>query len=166
MAWCRRHPEGLLLHLHEREVNLLHCLARELRRLLEHGDETRPEMSGFSPALQRNADPESVQSGLEEEMDREIMLFRIERLESVEKELLTDADELVSEEGLTLTLSPERADTWLAWITDLRLLLGMVLGLTPENPQHLDEIDPDDWLLEHRMYFFLSELQELMLMKM
>lgn len=164
MAWCRRHPEGLLLHLHEREVGLLQFLARELRRLLEHADPERPEMSGFSPALQRQADPESVHSGLEEEMDREIMLFRLERLESVEKELIDD--EQISEEGLTLTLSPERADIWLAWITDLRLLLGMVLGLTPENPQKLDELDPDEWLLEHRMYFFLSELQELMLMKM
>ncbi len=139
-------------------------LARELRRLLEHGDPERPEMTGFSPALQRRADPEAVHSGLEEEMDQEIMLYRLERLESVEKELIGDVD--VGDEGLTLTLSPERADTWLAWITDLRLLLGMVLGLTPDNPQVLDDLDPDDWLLEHRMYFFLSELQELMLMKM
>jgi len=164
MAWCRRHPEGLLLHLHEREVGLLQFLARELRRLLEHGDTDRPEMTGFCPALQRNNDPDSVQSGLEEEMDREIMIYRLNRLESVEKELIGDGE--VGEEGLTLTLRPERADTWLAWITDLRILLGMVLGLTPENPQRLDDLDPDDWLLEHRMYFFLSELQELMLMKM
>lgn len=145
-------------------MGLLQFLARELRRLLEHGDTDRPEMTGFSPALQRNNDPDSVQGGLEEEMDREIMLYRLDRLESVEDELI--GDEEVGEEGLTLTLSPERADIWLAWITDLRLLLGMVLGLTPDNPQRLDELDPDDWLLEHRMYFFLSELQELMLMKM
>lgn len=164
MAWCRRHPEGLLLHLHEREVGLLQFLARELRRLLEHADTDRPEMTGFCPALQRRADPDSVHSGLEEEMDQEIMRHRLERLESVEKELIPD--EAVHDEGLTLTLSPERADIWLAWITDLRLLLAMVLGLTPDNPQRLDALDPDDWLLEHRMYFFLSELQELMLTKM
>lgn len=164
MAWCRRHPEGLLLHLHEREAHLLQFLCRELRRLLDNADHSRPEMSGFSPALQRQADPQSVHSGLEEEMDREIILYRLERLESVEKELLND--EIPGEEGLTLTLSPERADTWLAWITDLRLLLGMVLNLTPEHPQKLDEIPPEEWLLEHRMYFFLSELQELMLMKL
>jgi hypothetical protein len=164
MAWCRKHPEGVLLHLHEREVGLLQFLARELRRLLENADTDRPEMTGFCPALQRKRDPDAVHSGLEEEMDLEIMRFRLERLETVEKELIQD--DLVTDDGMTLALSPERADIWLAWITDLRLLLAMVLGLTPDNPEVLDDLDPDDWLLEHRMYFFLSELQELMLMKM
>lgn len=165
MAWCRRHSEGLLLHLHAREVNLLRFLSKELRRLLEGADMARTEMTGFSPELQRQQDPLAAVGELDEAMDRELLAYRLERLDGVRKELLGE-EEVSEEDGLSLTLSPERADSWLAWITDLRLLLAVVLNLTPENPELLDEIPPDEWLLEHRMYFFLSELQELMLMKL
>lgn len=164
MAWCRRHPEGLVLHLHAREVNLLRFLGRELRRLLENADMSRGEMTGFSPARQRAQDPQAAWTELDESMDAELMQYRLERLETVQRELLGDAP-VDEAEGLTLTLTPERTDTWLAWITDLRLLLAVVLNLTPENPDRLDRLPPEEWLLEHRMYFFLSELQELMIAK-
>jgi len=165
MAWCRRHPDGLLLHLHAREVNLLRFLGRELRRLLEGGDMSRSEMSAFSPGLQRAADPKASDGELDEILECELLNYRLERIETVRKDLLGE-EEVDEEHGMTLTLTMEQADSWLAWITDLRLLLAVVLNLTPENPQTLDDLDPEQWLLEHRMYFFLSELQELMLHKL
>ena len=167
MAWCRRDPEGLKLHFDANEVGLFHFLCRELKRLLEHGDFDQPAMTGFSPSLQRAEDPRAEAGELDEAMDQELMLYRLARVEEVRKELLEAApDGEVPEEGLVLTLDMARADVWLAWLTDLRLLLGAVLGLSPETPESIDWDDPASWTMEERMYLFLSELQEMMLSKM
>ncbi|MCC5850817.1 MAG: DUF2017 family protein [Verrucomicrobia bacterium] len=164
MAWCRRHPDGLLLHLVSNEVELLRFLTRELRRLLENGDFSQPAMHGFSPAQQRKNDPAAAAGELDEAMDEELLLYRLERVEQVSLDFMDPQKHL--EEGLTLQLDIPKADTWLAWLTDLRLLLGAVLGMSPENPDPIDFEDPGEWSLEERMYVFLSELQEMMLVKM
>lgn len=121
-------------------------------------------MHGFSPAQQRKNDPAAAAGELDEAMDEELLLYRLERVEQVSLDFMDPQKHL--EEGLTLQLDIPKADTWLAWLTDLRLLLGAVLGMSPENPDPIDFEDPGEWSLEERMYVFLSELQEMMLVKM
>ena len=163
MAWCRRDSKGLVLHLEEGEVLLLRFLGGELGRLLQDGDFSKSAMHAFSPRQQRQADPNSAPSELDEAMDAELLAFRLERLEAVSAEIL--GEPTPSGKGLTLKLEPARVDTWLGWLTDLRLLLGAVLGLGPENQDPLDESDPDEWTPEQRMYVFLSGLQDILLRK-
>lgn len=152
-----------MLHLDEGELRLLGFLAGELGRLLQDGDFSKPAMLGFSPGLQRERDPLSAETELDEAMDAELLAYRLERLESVRKELLGVQD--ISPKGKTLSLSMERVDTWLGWLADLRLLLAAVMGLGAGAPDPLDDTDPEEMVPEQRMYLFLTGLQDILLRK-
>ncbi len=157
MASCRKSSEGIQLTLEANEVDLIHFLGRELRRLVENGDPRHQSLRPFLPSLQRQRDPESVISGLEKDMDDALMRSRLDRIEEVQGELLhRDADTDV----LQVTLNENEADTWLAYLADLRLLLSAVVGITPENPDPFTEQDEEGWTIEMKMYEFLSVLQE------
>lgn len=157
MASCQKSPQGLRLNLEANEVDLMHFLGRELRRMLEDGDPEHHSLKSFFPAQQRIQDAESVVSGLEGDLDRALMLARLERIESVQEELLHRDEDT---EVLQILLEEDKADIWLAYLTDLRLLLSAVVGITPENPDPFSGQDEEDWTLEMKMYEFLSVLQE------
>lgn len=105
----------------------------------------------------------SAETELDEAMDAELLAYRLERLESVRKELLGVQD--ISPKGKTLSLSMERVDTWLGWLADLRLLLAAVMGLGAGAPDPLDDTDPEEMVPEQRMYLFLTGLQDILLRK-
>jgi|GEM_PF-1069150 len=159
MATCARTDDGIELTLTPNEVDLLRFLGGELRRLLEHGDPDQGILKPFHPRQQRRDDPEAVNTDLDHAMEAELLLHRLERISGVQDELLSEVEAEEREEALRVVLSEARADIWLAYLADLRLLLGAVLGITPENPDPMDE-DPEEWTLEMRMYVFLSALQE------
>jgi hypothetical protein len=160
MASCHKSEAGIHLCLESNEVDLIHFLGRELRRLMEHGDSKPVILQSFYPSLQRERDPESVPTDLEGEMDRELMLLRLQRIEDIQKTLLDRKDK---HDGLDLILDETQHDIWLAYLADLRLLLSAVIGITPENPDPFMEKDRPDWTMEMNMYEFLSVLQECLL---
>lgn len=157
MASCRRSPEGIQLTLEVNEVDLIHFLGRELRRLVENGDPRHQSLRPFLPSLQRERDSESVVSGLENDMDRALITARLDRIEDIQKELLHRDQDM---DVLQVTLDENAADIWLAYLADLRLLLSAVVGITPENPDPFSEQNEADWTIEMKMYEFLSVLQE------
>jgi hypothetical protein len=142
--------------LEAHEVNVMRFLGRELRRLLEYGDPEQGVLKPFHPMQQRGADPECVPSELDQDMDMELMRCRLDRIDAIQEHLLRVEEE---EAALEQVLSETDLDNWLAYLTDLRLLVSAVIGITPENPDPLDP-DPDEWTMEQEMYVFLSALQE------
>lgn len=156
MATCRKTRQGIDVTLSAHEVDLIRFLGGELRRLLEHGDPEQGILKPFHPQQQRRDDPEAAATELDASMDAELMLHRLRRIEEVQEELLRDATE---DEGLRVSLTEARADIWLAYLADLRLLLSAVIGITPEEPDPIGD-DEDEWTMEMRMYVFLSALQE------
>ncbi len=161
MAWCRKTVEGVRLHLDVSETRLLAYLGRQLRRMLSSGDPRAAALRAFHPSQQRVRDPEAFASELDAEMDAALMRHRLDRIESMAKEM-SDPE---NPEGLTLVLGPERVDIWLAYLADLRLLLGGVMGISAENGNRIGEGNPEDWSTETRMYVFLSGLQENLLLQ-
>ena len=159
MASCRKTRNGIELTLVSNEVDLLRFLGGELRRLLEHGDPDQGILKPFHPQQQRRDDPEAVSTELDGSMDAELLLHRLKRIEEVQEELLREAEE---DQGLRVVLTQARADTWLAYLADLRLLLSAVIGITPEEPDPIGE-DEEEWTIEMRMYVFLSAMQEWMI---
>jgi hypothetical protein len=156
MDWCRKTVDGVRLHLDVSETRLLAYLGRQLRRMLASGDPRAAALRAFHPPQQRDRDPEAFASEMDADMDAALMRHRLERIDSMAAEMPDPEDP----DGLTLVLGPERADSWLAYLADLRLLLGGVLGITTENGNRIGEGDPADWTPETRMYVFLSALQE------
>lgn len=158
MATCKATRKGIQLVLSEGEVDVIRFLGRELTRLLENGDPDQGILKPFFPSLQRKDDPMAVSNDLDEAMDADLMRHRIERIQEVEEELLADC----KEGALDTVLSDERLDCWLSFLTDLRLLVSTVIGISDEDPDPLDA-DPDEWTMEEKIYVFLSSLQEGML---
>ena len=161
MARCRSSRKGVHLELEPNETDLMRFMGKELRRLLEKGkeDETGVPLQSFSPTLQLEHDLEAEPCSLMGEMEQELILHRLNRIEETQADLLGG-----NEEGrVELLLDETRADLWLAYLSDIRLLLAEVIGITPLNPDPFSESDPDDWTLEMKMYEFLSVLQELIL---
>ena len=162
MAVCKKQEDGLALRLHTEEVRLFHYLSRQLSQLLRHGDPDAEALRNFYPSAQRERDPKVADTGLDEAMDAELMLFRSQRIDSVVSQLPPEED--LSEDGwYNFSLGDEAFETWLAFLTDLRLLLGAVLRLDPDSEAVIGEGDPASWSHETRMYVFLSGLQEMML---
>lgn len=143
--------------LQPNEADLLRFMGRELRRLLEHGQQEGQKLTAFSPSRQREKDAEAVVGDLEGSMELELMYHRLSRIESVQEELFAGSE---AEQGLDVVLDQTRCDVWLAYLADLRLLLAEVIGIDRENPDLFLDNDPEDWTLEMQMYHFLSVLQE------
>ena len=160
MSSCIRISDGIQLTLEANEVDLIHFLGRELRRLLEKGDQNKLSLLSFHPSRQRALDPESVHTGLEEDMDEALMVFRLDRIQEIQQELLHRDDET---DHLQVILDEQRTDLWLAYLADLRLLLAAVIGIRQDNPDPFSEQSEEDWTLEMKMYEFLSVLQEWLL---
>ncbi|MEX2382040.1 MAG: DUF2017 family protein [Opitutales bacterium] len=160
MASCHKTEAGIQLCLEANEVDLIRFLGRELRRLMEHGDASQTGLRPFYPSLQRQRDPESVPSDLEEEMDKELMRLRLARIETIQDSLLAQRE---SGGDLNVILDETQTDIWLAYLADLRLLLSVVIGITPRDPDPFVDRDREDWTMEMNMYEFLSVIQEWLL---
>ncbi len=155
MAKCKATRNGIRLILSDGEVDVIRFLGRELTRLLENGDPEQGILKPFFPSLQRKDDPMSVSNELDEAMDTDLMRHRLERIQVVEEELLADC----REGALDAILTEERLDSWLSFLTDLRLLVSTVIGISPGNPEPMDP-DPEEWTMEEKIYEFLTALQE------
>lgn len=61
-------------------------------------------------------------------------------------------------------LDDEQAQCWLGALNDLRLVLGTRIGVTEEDQDLQEKIDPDDPLAPFRaVYYYLAYLQETLL---
>jgi hypothetical protein len=157
MFRCVKTAEGLRIDLGANEVNLFLFLGRELRRLLEKGDPDQAMLKPFHPGKQRADDPHAVRAEMDAGMDADLMQYRLARIETIQKELLPAE---TKGKRLRLVLDETRTDLWLAYLADMRLLVGTVIGFSVEDPMPYPEDDPDQWTQEIHMYHFLSYVQE------
>lgn len=69
--------------------------------------------------------------------------------------------ETVPVDGGRILLTPEQADAWLSGLTDVRLVLGTVLGIDADTPEQLDADDPRAPHLD--VYHWLTWMQDSLL---
>jgi hypothetical protein len=157
MARCNTEEKGIRLELEPNEADLLRFMGRELCRLLENSKEGGQKLTAFSPIRQRENDEQAVVGDLEAPMEAELLFHRLKRIETVQTELLDGSE---AGQRLNVLLDDVRADVWLAFLADLRLLLAEVIGIAAGKPDPFMEEEQDEWTLEMKMYQFLSVLQE------
>ncbi len=160
MERCTRTPKGILFTLAQEEVELLCFLNRELSRLLEDGDPQQGILKPFHPLQKQGDDPEAVSHDLEESINADLLIYRLNRIQEIQKELLPPDHQ---EGDLSLLLDDALLDMWLGYLNDVRLLLAAVIGITEEHPNPPEDQDPEEWTIDQQLYMFLTGLQDLFL---
>ncbi len=145
----RARSGGFRLRIPPREREILRALPAQLRELLEHGD------AGSDPGLRRLFPPASSDDeALNAEFERLVRddLVR-ERLRATEVMATTIDAERLSEDELL---------AWLSAINDLRLVLGMRLGVTEETTAADFATLPDDdpRVQMYVLYTYLTFLED------
>lgn len=132
------------LHLPPEEREVLRTLPARLRELLQEGVGSDPAVRRLFPSAYPD-DPEAA-AEFDSIVRDELMAGRMRAIETMERTL--DASRLTEDE----------LQAWLAAINDLRLVLGVRLGVTEDD-------DPDRFLDEgskraFALYVYLSYLEE------
>jgi len=143
------------------EVSLLHDLPEQLRELL--GDERASQTGEGADPVTRRLFPPAYLEPADAEQDAEfhrlmrddLLRTKLDQLELVSKTL---ARGNVSSRRWTVELSEEEAAAWLGVLNDVRLALGVRLGITedfdvpvdlPGQPPELQLLAYLGWLQEH-----------------
>lgn len=125
---------GVQIRLDQHESALLLDLAEQMRALLEGQDEHDPVIRRVFPAAYGT---EEDARSFKELTEHELKSTKIAALESITKHL-------GSSKPVDMPLSTEEAEMWLTALTDMRLALGIRLGVTEETmSSELDPSDPD-----------------------
>jgi hypothetical protein len=149
----RAHGDGAFLSLDQDEADALRRLVADMRMLLTHDDRSDPALERLYPDAYEDADDERsyrdlVGSELQQEKVRvlDVMAAAMSGGGAVESAL--DGDE---------------AQSWLRGLTDMRLTLGVRLGVADDLTH--EEIDPTDpeafsWTLLHWLGWLQEQLLE------
>ncbi|MGH3440860.1 MAG: DUF2017 family protein [Nitriliruptorales bacterium] len=134
---ARAHGDNVRLELEEFEVQLLRSLPPALRALLEGGDTEDPVLGRlFPPVSPDDADTDAEVRRL---IYDDLLQERLESLTAF-TEILEAAR---SRRGKTvLDLDAEQAQAALSVLNDLRLTLGMRVGITSLDRDEIDETHP------------------------
>jgi hypothetical protein len=141
----KRRAELLRVQLADSESHLLAGLIEDFTAMLAEADAADPAMQRLYP--DGYSDDDEASAEFRELVQSDLTAARAGRLEACRAELPDGSG--------TITLSEEDADRWLQVLNDLRLTLGVRLGVTEE-----DELDSADPLAN--IYSWLSAVQDLL----
>jgi hypothetical protein len=145
--------DGALLRLDKDEAGALRRLVADMRTLLEQDDRSDPALERLYPdAYEDPEDERSYRALVEGELQKE-KAAALDRM----------AASISGDEGVEAELDADQIQSWLTGLTDLRLTLGVRLGVT-EDLDH-EEVDPDDpnafsWGLLHWLGWLQEQLLE------
>jgi hypothetical protein len=142
----RRRAELLRVQLADSESHLLAGLIEDFAAMLTQADAHDPAMQRLYPDGYSNDDEASAE--FRELVQADLTTDRTGRLQACRAELPDGSG--------TIMLSEEAADRWLRVLNDLRLTLGVRLGVSEE-----DELDSADPLAN--IYSWLSAVQDLLI---
>jgi hypothetical protein len=142
----RRRAELLRVQLADSESHLLAGLIEDFAAMLTEADGTDPAMQRLYP--DGYSDDDEASTEFRDLVQADLTTARTGRLQACRAELPDGSG--------TITLSEEAADRWLRVLNDLRLTLGVRLGVTEE-----DELDSADPLAN--IYSWLSAVQDLLI---
>jgi hypothetical protein len=141
----RRRAELLRVQLADSESHLLAGLIEDFAAMLTQADKTDPALQRLYP--DGYSDDDEASAEFRELVQADLTTARTGRLQACRAELPDGSG--------TITLSEEAADRWLRVLNDLRLTLGVRLGVTEED--RLDSADP-----LANIYSWLSAVQDLL----
>jgi hypothetical protein len=141
----RRRAELLRVQLADSESHLLAGLIEDFAAMLTQADKTDPALQRLYP--DGYSDDDEASAEFRELVQADLTTARTGRLQACRAELPDGSG--------TITLSEEAADRWLRVLNDLRLTLGVRLGVTEED--QLDSADP-----LANIYSWLSAVQDLL----
>jgi hypothetical protein len=146
--------DGAVLRLDEDEAGALRRLVADMRSLLQHDDRSDPALERLYPDAYEDPDQERSYREL---VEGQLQEGKTRALEAMAASLTGDA-------SVEVELDPEQIQSWLTGLTDLRLTLGVRLGVS-EDLTH-EEIDPEDpqafsWSLLHWLGWLQEQLLEL-----
>lgn len=125
---------GVRLSLDRHEADLLRRLAREMRALLDDGDEDDPVLDRLFP---RAYDDDEDERTFRELTEDSLETSKLEGIGILSATLGPDGP--VDE-----TLDPEAADRWVRALTDLRVAIGVRMDVDEERMgAEIDPADPD-----------------------
>ncbi|MFL6160915.1 MAG: DUF2017 family protein [Jatrophihabitantaceae bacterium] len=142
----KRRAEQIRMQLADSESHLLAGLIDDFSVMLAEADATDPAMQRLYP--DGYSDDEEASAEFRQLVDADLTAARSGRLRACRAELPDGSG--------TISLTDEAADRWLRVLNDLRLTLGVRLGVTEE-----DELDSADPLAN--IYHWLSAVQDLLL---
>lgn len=172
MASVTRTGDVVRVALRPEERMVLAGFAREVATLVggapDAGSDPLAAMVGLDEAAPERSDDPALQRLFPDAYDDPAAAAEFRRLAGGELRrgkatALTELAEAVSERGEGLDLLPEQADSWLAALNDIRLVLATRLGVADDEGTWRDAYAPDDERLPLvAAYDWLSMLQELL----
>jgi hypothetical protein len=141
----RRRAELIRVQLADSESHLLAGLIDDFAMMLDQADAGDPAMRRLYP--DGYSDDEQAAAEFRELVAADLTSARIGRLQACRAELPDGSG--------TISLDEEATDRWLRVLNDLRLTLGVRLGVTEED--ELDSADP-----VANIYHWLSAVQDLL----
>ncbi|MQB00791.1 MAG: DUF2017 family protein [Actinobacteria bacterium] len=153
MEYFTPHGDGVLLRLDEDEAGALRRLVADMRSLLAHDDRSDPALERLYPNAYE--DPE------DERKYRDLVGAELRNEKA--RALDTMAANMTGDGRVEAELDAEQVQRWLTGLTDMRLTLGVRLGVTEDLGG--EQIDPDDpeafsWSLLHWLGWLQEQLLE------
>lgn len=147
------HGDGAILRLDEDESSALRGLVADMRSLLDQDDRSDPVLRRLYPDAYEGAEDERAYRDL---VGDDLQGEKARALESM-------AENIAGGGSVEAELDAEQVQSWLRGLTDMRLTLGVRLGVT-EDLAH-EEIDPEDpetfsWTLLHWLGWLQEQLLE------
>jgi SHS2 domain-containing protein len=148
--------EGFELVLFENEIALLRDLAQQLQEVVGGGV---PDDRGTDAVRERlfpRAYLDPTEDVAEETWQSSVHEDLVRAKAANLSELTTALDDVkIKRDRAKLTLSKEQLDEWISALNDVRLALGVALGVSEEQ-----EIEPDaDNAAAFEIYYWLTHLQ-------
>ena len=147
------HGEGAILSLTEEEAGALRLLVADMKALLMHDDRSDPALERLYPAAYE--DPED-QLNFQDLVGSELMTDKVRVLDQI-------GETLSGSGAVRRELDADTAGAWLKGLTDIRLTLGVRLGVTEDiTSESVDADDPDafQWSLLHWLGWLQEQLLE------
>ncbi len=141
----RRRAEQIRVQLADSESHLLAGLIDDFAAMLKQVDDADPAMQRLYP--DGYSDDDEASAEFRRLVAADLTMARVGRLQTCRAELPDGSG--------TICLNDEAADRWLRVLNDLRLTLGVRLGVTEED--ELDSADP-----VANIYHWLSAVQDLL----
>jgi hypothetical protein len=132
----RRTEAGIVLVLHPAEVEMLRDLAGQLESLLEGGvperggDKTRDRLF---PRAYLDPTEDTAESEWQGAVHEDLVRDKSAAVEALVESL--DLGVAGRKDTLTVTLTPEAVEQWVAAVNDVRLALGVVLEVSEDEPR-------------------------------